>query len=80
IMKVFNNGIYFNYPNNEKNDNIVFYEEKAEQFAIELESLLTTQPLLNMEEKFTCQPLLNMEEKFTCQPLLNMEEKFTCQP
>lgn len=60
IMKVFNNGIYFNHPNNnEKSDNVIFYEEKAKQFAVELKSLLNTERIT----KLSYQPMLNTENK-----------------
>ncbi|HEH3857526.1 TPA: hypothetical protein SGZ27_001807, partial [Campylobacter jejuni] len=70
IMKVFNNGIYFNHPNNDKkSDNIIFYEEKAEQFAAELKLLLDMGEVI----KSSYQPMIDMGEviKSSYQPMID---------
>ncbi|WP_052844167.1 hypothetical protein [Campylobacter jejuni] len=74
IMKVFNNGIYFNHPNNDKkSDNIIFYEEKAEQFAAELKLLLDMGEVI----KSSYQPMIDMGEviKSSYQPMIDMGKK-----
>lgn len=42
VMKVFNAGVYFEYPNTRKNENISYYEKKAFEFSEELKKVFNS--------------------------------------